>query len=246
MKYDNNISNSIFIIDQYNGITIDSLKLSKNINDFEITLMDIIKNNKDKYLIWIKLSIEQSSYIPILTKQNFVFHHCNEDDLTLIKKLKKTPIVPTAKNHTLGVGAVVILDNKILVIKDMFKEGYKLPGGHIDNNENISHALIREVMEETGIKVEFESIVSLGHFTNAQFGESNLYILCKARALSTEINIIDSEEISESKWIDVNEFLSLDNVFEYNKKIVREAIKTEGMSLNTENIITHKTNELFF
>jgi len=235
--------------DQYDGITIDSTSIPNSVLEFEEELSLIIEKIENKKLLWIKLSIEQSQFIPILTKHDFVFHHCNERDITLVKKLIVKPIIPTATNHTLGVGAVVIDDDKLLVIKDRIWQKYKLPGGHIDDSENISNALKREVYEETGIEVEFESIISLGHFSPAQFGESNLYVVCRATALSKEINIIDDEEIMDAKWINIQEYLACEDVHSYNKAIVKNALETIGFKIETRTDLITKENvsyEIFF
>jgi len=234
------------IVDKYDGITIDNTTIPQDSLKFEHELQEIIKQLKNKKLLWIKLPIEKSELIPMLTKYDFVFHHCNERDITLVKKLTQDPIIPTATNHTLGVGAVVIDNNKLLTIKDRFQAGYKLPGGHIDDRENISQALRREVWEETGIKIEFESIISLGHFSPAQFGESNLYVVCNAKALSYDINILDSEEIVDAKWIDVNEYLNCDEVHLYNKNIVKTAILNNGLKRETNNLFLNQNSQYEF
>jgi len=234
------------IVDKYDGITIDNTTIPQDSLKFEHELQEIIKQLKNKKLLWIKLPIEKSELIPMLTKYDFVFHHCNERDITLVKKLTQDPIIPTATNHTLGVGAVVIDNNKLLTIKDRFQAGYKLPGGHIDDRENISQALRREVWEETGIKIEFESIISLGHFSPAQFGESNLYVVCNAKALSYDINILDSEEIVDAKWIDVNEYLNCDEVHLYNKNIVKTAILNTGLKRETNNLFLNQNSQYEF
>jgi 8-oxo-dGTP diphosphatase len=217
--------------DKYDGITIDGSSISENLEEFEKDLVYLIKHLQNKKLLWIKLDIENSKYIPLLTSYDFVFHHCNERDITLVKRLSQNPVIPTATNHTLGVGAVVIEGEKLLVVKDRIWQTYKLPGGHIDDRENISNALKREVFEETGIDVEFDSIVSLGHFIPGQFNESNLYVICRAKTLSNEINIQDCEEIIEAKWIDIDEYLNHDEVLPYNKKIVQTALKNNGLKL---------------
>ena len=234
------------IVDKYDGITIDNTTIPQDSLKFEHELQEIIKQLKNKKLLWIKLPIEKSELIPMITKHDFVFHHCNERDITLVKKLTQDPIIPTATNHTLGVGAVVIDNNKLLTIKDRFQAGYKLPGGHIDDRENISQALRREVWEETGIKIEFESIISLGHFSPAQFGESNLYVVCNAKALSYDINILDSEEIVDAKWIDVNEYLNCDEVHLYNKNIVKTAILNTGLKRETNNLFLNQNSQYEF
>ena len=136
---------------------------------------------------------------------------------------------------------MVTESDKLLVIKDRIWQTYKLPGGYIDDRENISGALAREVREETGVEVVFESIVSLGHFTPGQFNESNLYVVCRARPLGTTISIIDSGEIIEARWMRIDEYLSHDEVLPYNKKIVRSALSGEGLKRDeTKDLITKK------
>ncbi len=235
--------------DQYDGITIDNTTIPDSVLEFEKELFLIIEKINNKKLLWIKLSIEQSKFIPMLTKHDFVFHHCNERDITLVKKLIEKPVIPTATNHTLGVGAVVFDGDQLLVIKDRIWQKYKLPGGHIDDRENISCALKREVYEETGIEVEFESIISLGHFSPAQFGESNLYVVCRANPLSKEINILDSEEIMDAKWIDIQEYLACEDVHSYNKAIVKNALENSGFKIDTRTDLITRENvsyEIFF
>lgn len=237
------------IPDKYKGITIDHSSIPNDLEIFKEYLFHIIENLEDKKLLWIKLPIQKSHYIPLLTELDFSFHHCNENELMLLKKLIDNPIIPTATNHTLGVGAIVIDEDKLLVIKDRFQEGFKLPGGHIDDNENISSALKREVFEETGIKIELDTLISLGHFSPAQFGESNLYVLCTAKPLSKEINIQDSHEIIDARWIDIEEFFSYENIHPYNKEIVRAALKNEGLKIEDKNLPFQKKSlqfEFFF
>lgn len=55
--------------------------------------------------------------------------------------------------------AIVIHDNKLLTVK--YKNGkYDLPGGGIDFGESIEEAVIREVAEETGMKVSNLSLIN--------------------------------------------------------------------------------------
>ena len=237
------------ISDNYEGITIDSSSIPNHPDDFEQELINIIENLQNKRLLWIKIPIKQSHFIPLLTNYEFIFHHCNEEDITLLKRLITDPIIPTAKNHTLGVGVVVINeDSDILVIKDRIGKRYKLPGGYIDNDENISTAAVREVKEETGIDVEFTSIIALGHFKPLQFGESNLYLGCIAKSFSKEINIIDDYEIIEARWMNLDEFLNHEEILLFNKTIVKTAIKNSGLKFEHIEMFKNKNidYELFF
>jgi 8-oxo-dGTP diphosphatase len=239
------------ILDPYNGITIDSQFLPKTKGEFELNLDYLIEEVKNKRnLIWIYIDIKKSDFIPIATRKGFFFHSCEEDYILLVKRIKKNAIIPTAANHTLGVGAVVINDkNEILVIKEKVSNlGYKLPGGHIDNGEMISTAVQREVLEETGIVVEFESIISLGHFYPHQFHKSNLYIICIATPKTSEINIQDTHEIIDAKWINVNRYLEDENVLSYSKAVVFASLEYKGFIRANQEVLCHikKDFELFF
>ncbi|PHR70925.1 MAG: DNA mismatch repair protein MutT [Arcobacter sp.] len=238
--------------DKYNGFTLDNKKIICDKKDFKKNIEELIftLTKEKRKLLWIPLDIEQSSYIPILTKLGFTFHTCEKNKILLVKELIQNSIIPTASNHTLGVGVVVFNDkNEVLLVKEKYSNmGFKLPGGHIDDGELITSAVSREVKEETGIDVVFESIVSLGHFFPHQFNQSNLYILCIAKALSSEINIQDTHEILECKWIDIKRYINDEDAFAYNKEIVKIALKQKGLKQKEFDSFrnTLKNYELFF
>ncbi len=229
--------------DRYGGIIIDSSTIPQPLDAFENTLIEIISDQKHTNLLWITLPIGKSGYIPLLTKYDFVFFDCNETSITLLKRLAADPIIPTATNHTIGVGAFVRNENEILVVKDNIYKKYKLPGGYIDNKENISQALSREVLEETGVTVCAESIVTLSHFSPGQFGESNIYMVCRAKPLTKEINIIDDHEIIEARWMAVDEYIHRKDVHPYNKKIIKTALRNDGIKLDANDFSLRKNHQ---
>jgi 8-oxo-dGTP diphosphatase len=234
--------------DRYGGVIIDDSSIPQSLEALEENLTNIISEQTDKKVMWVTLPIGKSSAIPIFTRHEFNFYDCSETSITLYKRLTPHPITPTATNHTIGVGAFVKDGNDILVIKDRVYKKFKLPGGYIDNEENISQALVREVFEETGINVKLESISSIGHFSPGQFNESNLYIVCNAKALSKTIKVADSQEIIEAKWIDVDEYLDSEEIHPYNKKIVIIAMQNRGIKLEVNDFFASKNSqhEFFF
>lgn len=247
-----NIAGFKLLLDPYQGVTIETNPNFDDTKNFEknlLLLVETLKKEKRK-LLWITFDLKYSILISIATKHGFTFHNCEKESLMMVKELVENPIIPTSPNHTLGVGAVIINDNnEILVIKERVSNiGYKLPGGHIDLGEKISQAVQREVLEETGVNVEFESITSLGHFHPHQFGKGNLYLLCKCRALSYEINIRDTQEILEAAWVDVNEFISDPDTFEYVREIVMTSMNFKGLTIKDLESFKNipKKYELFF
>lgn len=240
------------ILDPYDGITVDSDSIMNNKIEFEKNLLILIKQLKkeNRKLLWITFELKNSNLIETATKEGFTFHNCDKDYVMMVKELVLNPIVPNSPTHTLGVGAIIINDNnEILVIKERVSNiGYKLPGGHIDLGEKISEAVQREVLEETGVNVEFQSITNLGHFHPHQFGKGNLYLLCKCRALSYEINIQDTQEIVEAVWLDVNEFISSPDIFEFVKETIITAMAFKGLKIKELESFKNipKKYELFF
>ncbi|MFW5851194.1 MAG: NUDIX domain-containing protein [Bacteroidota bacterium] len=231
---------------KHKGIIIEENSLPKTKESLHKQIADIIDLYGHKKLLWITIPIEKSDFIPVLTNLNFEFHHCDETKLILVKKIHENALVPTSKNFIVGVAAIVIENNKLLVVKDMFSRGYKLPGGHVEKQEYFKDALIREVYEETGIEISFESIINIGHFKQGQFGEANIYIVCTAHALTTEISIKDTDEIVEAAWIDVSEFLKSKSVNNYNKTIVKAFMNNAEHKLTEHDIDIQIPGEVFF
>lgn len=62
----------------------------------------------------------------------------------------------------LCVEGVYVKDGKILLLKratEPFKGYWHLVGGQVEENETLKHALMREYMEETGLKIETGNII---------------------------------------------------------------------------------------
>lgn len=69
--------------------------------------------------------------------------------------------------------------------------------------EEIGEAAQREVLEETGIKTEFLSLLSVRHLPSAVFGCSDLYFVVRLKPLSSEITKQD-DEVEDCQWMDVS------------------------------------------
>jgi len=65
---------------------------------------------------------------------------------------------------TLGVGAVVVRDDALLMVKRAHEPGrglWSLPGGRVEHGEHLSAAVAREVREETGLEVEVGDLLGI-------------------------------------------------------------------------------------
>lgn len=90
----------------------------------------------------------------------------------------------------------------------------KLPGGLVNPGEDISEAVEREVLEETGIKSKFVSLCAFRESHKGLFGNSDLYCICilkldgKAYDKINEASPVPQEtEIAATKWMALDCFL---------------------------------------
>jgi 8-oxo-dGTP diphosphatase len=68
------------------------------------------------------------------------------------------------KHPLVGVGAVVIKNGKILLVKRAFEPGagkWSVPGGLVEVGEKLSEACVRETKEETGLDVEVLELINV-------------------------------------------------------------------------------------
>ncbi|HYA60913.1 MAG TPA: NUDIX hydrolase [Candidatus Acidoferrum sp.] len=68
------------------------------------------------------------------------------------------------KNPVLTVDGVIIKNHSIVLVKRSkppFEGQYALPGGFVEYGETVEFALIREIMEETGLKVKIKNLIGV-------------------------------------------------------------------------------------
>lgn len=125
-----------------------------------------------------------------------------------------------------SVTGVVIHKKKVLLARHTYGTGVGkliIPGGYVQYNETPQDALIREYLEETGIKVEPENIIGI------RFNIHDWYIAFRAKYISG-IPRSDNDENSEVIWIEIEEALKREDVPDLSKKLIQSAVlNKEGL-----------------
>lgn len=104
-----------------------------------------------------------------------------------------------------GVKVLIFHEDKLLLIKNTYRNGWTLPGGSVKKNELLKDAAIREVYEEVGIKIN--NLGKQGFFTLPIKGWGKITVFsCTVK--STQLKI-DNLEVEDAKWVDINEVSTL-------------------------------------
>ena len=225
----------VYTVNQFRGAQVDREQLSNDPEEFRIQIEEALQEwlEGDLRLIWLEIPIEKARLIPIATEAGFTFHHANEDSLTLTYRVQTDAFVPTYATHCIGAGGVVLNSRRQLLVvnerhrRDLSRPHYKLPGGALLAGEHVAEAVVREVLEETGVHAKFESVVCFRHWHGYRWGKSDIYFICRLSPVSEEITI-QQEEIEECLWMPVEEYLESEFVSVFNKRIVKAAIDTRG------------------
>ena len=87
------------------------------------------------------------------------------------------------KPQTNGVRAILVKDNKILLVKHSYSDSWFLPGGGMKKGETFHQAIKRELFEELGISVE--NLKLHGIYNNFQEGKIDLIFVFSSYSFST-------------------------------------------------------------
>lgn len=81
---------------------------------------------------------------------------------------------------------------------------FHLFGGHVENREFVSNAVVREALEELGIKINPQDL-ELAHIRNILVpGRERLHFYFKVDRWEGQVTIREPELCSELAWFDVN------------------------------------------
>jgi 8-oxo-dGTP pyrophosphatase MutT (NUDIX family) len=225
-----------FSRDQFGGVLVTPDQLPEDPAAFETALGNSLKAWKAEgfKVVWLDVPIERSAVIPAAAAAGFTYHHANETNAMLTLRLIEGSFIPPHATHYVGVGGVVINEKRELLVvcekhRRTSQRYYKLPGGALQPGEHMVEAVLREVLEETGVQAAFEALVCFRHWHGYRYGKSDIYFVCRLSPLSQDVTM-QAEEIEECLWMPVQEYYDSELVSPFNKRIVRAAISSKGVS----------------
>ena len=83
------------------------------------------------------------------------------------------------------------------------RDGYwSLPGGAREPGETLAETAIRETMEEAGVVVAVERLISVNELLPSPY---SVFFVFSARIIDGTPTVTDDEEIVRFKWVDAQE-----------------------------------------
>jgi len=133
----------------------------------------------------------------------------------------------------MGVGGVVIHEEKVLLVKLTYgpvKGKWLIPGGLVDCGETLQDAIKREILEETGVQVQPAGIIGVRSMVRAKDHLTDLYCIFICDVVTTPETLARDElEVSEVRWMPLNELSTNPDVTSYTKLIIDRAKSTNPM-----------------
>ncbi len=127
-----------------------------------------------------------------------------------------------------GVGAVIIRDGKILLVKrgnEPNKYMWSIPGGIVKVGESLIEALKREVEEEVGLKVEVGDVACVSEEIVEENGKIRFhYVIIDFFADVVGGNLKPNSDALDAKWVPLNDVNSLETV-DFVKKLVKKIVE---------------------
>jgi 8-oxo-dGTP diphosphatase len=105
----------------------------------------------------------------------------------------------------IALGIVLDGHGNVLLIRRVGEERWFFPGGQVEAGESEALAVVREVMEETGVQCRV--LETIGRRTHPESGRDISYWHC--HALSDAIETKDIKEIAEARWVHAKDALTL-------------------------------------
>lgn len=129
------------------------------------------------------------------------------------------------KGYSIGVGGVVIHDNKVLLVRRIRGEDtgeWAIPGGFVEKKEKIEDAIVREVEEETSIKVKVKGLIAV---RNRLYKDENSVYFIFLLNSTTEKTVVEKSEVDKAKFFTLTEIQKLRCLQALSETVVIKALE---------------------
>jgi 8-oxo-dGTP pyrophosphatase MutT (NUDIX family) len=114
----------------------------------------------------------------------------------------KNEILSLLKQRTIGARILLIRNNKILLVKHTYQEGWYTIGGGVERGESPLNAIHRELKEEVGITLEKPPTLFSIYYSRLEKRDD--YVVLYIASDYTQEDVY-SNEILDKRWFDLDD-----------------------------------------
>jgi ADP-ribose pyrophosphatase YjhB (NUDIX family) len=132
--------------------------------------------------------------------------------------------------HKISVSAILCYKDQLVMIKES-QHGvvsWDIPAGGVDANENLDHAIIREVMEESGVAIQNPKLIRIFNFIETEKTTINFLYFFQLENYSDEFvmeNKVYGEEILSIKLFDKEQVKNIIDNKKYEHKLAKARLE---------------------
>jgi ADP-ribose pyrophosphatase YjhB (NUDIX family) len=119
----------------------------------------------------------------------------------------------TLSHPHITVACVIEHDDRFLLVEEIDKTTgqvvFNQPAGHVDENESLFEAALRETREETAWTVQLKAVLSVALYQAPSNGHHYLRTTFLARALKFDTEATLDPDITRTHWLDYESILSI-------------------------------------
>ncbi len=110
---------------------------------------------------------------------------------------------------TVGVGAVVLKDDALLMVQRGREPGrglWSLPGGRVEHGEYLTDAVAREIREETGVAIRVKDLLGIYEIV----GRGHYVVLDYSAEPIGDDEPVAAGDAAQARWVPLHEIKELD------------------------------------
>ena len=124
-----------------------------------------------------------------------------------------------------GASAIIIKDNRVLMIRTIDSNSWSIPSGGVEDGETVEEACIREVAEETGYEVKIVKELHTKKTIIKEYKVTTKYFLCEITGGDIQYKDPD-EEIEEIAWMNRNEISKLIYTYPEDREVIEQLLSS--------------------
>ncbi|HWC21195.1 MAG TPA: NUDIX domain-containing protein [Flexivirga sp.] len=106
---------------------------------------------------------------------------------------------------TVGAVALIEYDGKLLALRQTHRSGVSLPGGLVEKGEHPTQSVTREVMEETGIRIDPGDVIATTFETKLRHIDVLFRVVC-----DREPEVRVASEATGYEWLPLDDWTDID------------------------------------